>query len=43
MLVQADMNGDEMVSFEEFRDIFFEGGWIVQDVSNLFEQSEIKE
>ena len=22
---QADLNGDEMVSFEEFHDIFFEG------------------
>ena len=23
--IQADINGDEMVSFEEFHDIFFEG------------------
>ena len=24
-ILQADLNGDEMVSFEEFHDIFFEG------------------
>lgn len=25
MVIEADINGDSMITFEEFRDIFFEG------------------
>ena len=25
MVMEADINGDSMITFEEFRDIFFEG------------------
>ena len=25
MVMEADINGDQMITFEEFRDIFFEG------------------